>query len=181
MPVHQISLRCLCLFTRALRSSLGPSSLHRGKAAQAFMAEHICGVFWGRPRLKHMAQMGLFGTSSGLSLDDENQSLMITSNVNHSRELCSTQRQGSPEERERYTTRRQQTGLRVKWKRKAEMREGKGETIRKGKTECCTCVSSSGNSKPSRLTPEQGGPFILNDYQTAAVSGCDFLQLLFKG
>lgn len=41
----------------------------------------------GQPGPQHMGQMGLFGTCSGLQLDDENKSLMIMSNGNHSREL----------------------------------------------------------------------------------------------
>lgn len=38
-----------------------------------------------------------------------------------------------------------------------------------------TFVSFNGNSKPRRMTSEHGGPFIQNNYQTAAVSGHDFL------
>lgn len=41
-----IPLQSLFIYTSITEQS-GPSSLHGGKAAQAFMAEHICGVLWG--------------------------------------------------------------------------------------------------------------------------------------
>lgn len=41
-----IPLLSLFIYT-SITVQLGPSSLHGGKAAQAFMAEHICGVLWG--------------------------------------------------------------------------------------------------------------------------------------
>lgn len=45
--------------------------------------------------------------------------------------------------------------------RNAGMSGEKGEIINKeGRDRVRTSVSSSGNSKPSRLTSEQGGPFI---------------------
>lgn len=41
-----ISPLSLFIYT-SITEQPGPSSLHGGKAAQAFMAEHICGVLWG--------------------------------------------------------------------------------------------------------------------------------------
>uniref|UniRef100_A0A1A8B6C0 Bone morphogenetic protein 7b n=4 Tax=Nothobranchius TaxID=28779 RepID=A0A1A8B6C0_NOTFU len=62
--IHLLSL----FIYSSITQHLGPSSLHEGKAPQAFMAEHICGVLWGNRGPDTWAKMGLFGTvdSSGL-------------------------------------------------------------------------------------------------------------------
>lgn len=41
-------LLSLFIYT-SITEYLGPSSLHGGKAARAFMEEHICSLLWGNP------------------------------------------------------------------------------------------------------------------------------------